>query len=612
MTTLRTAHGPAETTPADPADEVLSIDGLTTSIRTGQGDRRQGEQRLIEDIGFSVRRGQTLGIVGESGSGKSVTALSIMRLLPRSATVAGRVMLKGRNLTTLSDRQMADVRGDRIGMIFQEPMTSLNPVLPVGLQIEESLRRHKVASGQAARRRAVELLDRVRIPNAARRTAEYPHQLSGGMRQRVMIAMALACNPELLIADEPTTALDVTTQAGIIDLLKQIQADDGTAIMFITHDMGVVAEVSDDVLVMRSGRIVEHGPSQQIFHRPAETYTRQLLNSVPRIGDMRGKPGPAPFASIGDDGAALAPSPLEVAKGPVLRVTDLSVSFRVRNETSRFRRTTLRAVRGVGFDLRAGETLAIVGESGCGKSTLARSIMGLQAVDSGAIEVAGRVATSMTAAEARLARKAIQMVFQDPFASLNPRLRIVDSLTEPLTAHGVSSGGARATAVRLIEEVGLSAEMLDRLPHQFSGGQRQRICIARALALEPEVIVADEAVSALDVSVQAQVLNLLMQLQARRGLALLFISHDMAVVERLSHRVAVMYRGQIVEIGPRAAVFERPAHAYTRRLLSAVPLPDPSRRHKLSGIEELFGTPSAEPSTAAWTDLGDGHRVLAA
>ncbi|MEI4474090.1 ABC transporter ATP-binding protein [Frigidibacter sp. MR17.24] len=584
---------------------VLSVSSLSTSI-AGRGT----EKSLIRNVSFDIQPGRTLSIVGESGSGKSVTALSLLRLLPPSARIAGKVRLQGQDISDLGDRQMADIRGNRIGMIFQEPMTSLNPVLPVGLQIEEALARHAVAKGAEARRRAVELLDKVRIPHAARRCGEYPHQLSGGMRQRVMIAMALACGPDLLIADEPTTALDVTTQSGIIDLLKAIQAEDGTAIMFITHDMGVVAEVADDVLVMRDGEVVEHASSFDIFSRPSHPYTRQLMRAVPRIGDMRGREGPERFAAVGAEAPSAGPQTRHLvtrdSAHKVLSVHGLSVTFRVRDDRRRLRKTDLHAVRDVSFDLFAGETLSVVGESGCGKSTLARGIMGLQPINAGSVAIDGRTPAAMRAD----GRKALQMVFQDPFASLNPRLTILRSLTEPMTANGIAPAEAAETAAGLMQEVGLSAEMLSRLPHEFSGGQRQRICIARALALKPKVVVADEAVSALDVSVQAQVLNLLMELQERRNLALLFIAHDMAVVERLSHRVAVMCFGRLVEIGPRAAVFDSPAHPYTRQLLSAVPVPDPARRFSTAGRADSFERPVISAS-ARMKDLGGGHLVLA-
>ncbi len=594
-----------------PEDTVLSVRDLCTSLRG-----TNGALSLVRNQSFDIRKGRTLAVVGESGSGKSVTALSIMRLMPEFATSTGQVLLHGRELLTLGEQEMEDIRGNRIGMIFQEPMTSLNPVLPVGLQIEEVLRRHKVDSLPDLRAEVVRLLDRVQIPNAAQRVQDYPHQLSGGMRQRVMIAMALACRPDLLIADEPTTALDVTTQANIINLLKQIQTEDGTAILFITHDMGVVAELADDVIVMKDGEAVEKAPAPQIFATPVEAYTRRLLSAVPIIGSMNGRPVPERFALVGDEPSAPPVARVHAPdQGIALKVRDIAVSFPTHGRGLGLRKSLVRAVRGVSFDLHAGETLSIVGESGCGKSTVARSLLGLQKIDSGMIEIDGQELSRLGSGGLRGIRRNIQMVFQDPYASLNPRLPVGEAIAEPLRAHGIGHEERKAAARRLLVEVGLSSDMANRRPHEFSGGQRQRICIARALALNPAVIVADESVSALDVSVKAQVLNLFMELQERHGIAFLFISHDMAVVERLSHRVAVMYFGEIVEIGPRAAVFEAPAHPYTRRLLSAVPVPDPAKRHHIGSVQnepvrrdDLVD--GGTPSKRSYRDLGGGHYVM--
>ncbi len=592
-------------------DVVLSVRDMCISV-----PGEDGPISLVRNLSFDILKGRTLAVVGESGSGKSVSALSIMRLMPKTTITTGGVLLHGRDLLTLKEREMEDVRGNRIGMIFQEPMTSLNPVFPIGMQIEEVLHRHGKGDGSNLMQQVIRLLDKVQIPNAARRVSDYPHQLSGGQRQRVMIAMALACSPDLLIADEPTTALDVTTQANIVDLIKQIQVEDQTAIMFITHDMGVVAEVADDVVVMRNGNAVEKASSREIFEAPSQPYTQRLLSAVPIIGSMRNSTKPERFALIGDEPAAPAPAAVaQGAQGTVLDVKDIAVSFEVAAGKSIFRKNVVRAVKGVSFDLKAGETLSIVGESGCGKTTVARTVLGLQQIDSGRITIGGKSMTDIGKQQLREVRRNIQMVFQDPYASLNPRLRVGDAIAEPMLAHGFSRGEALETARQLLEEVGLTADMVTRRPHEFSGGQRQRICIARALALKPKVIVADEAVSALDVSVKAQVLNLFMDLQDRYGIAFLFISHDMAVVERLSHRVAVMYFGEIVEIGPRSAVFGNPAHPYTQRLLSAVPVPDPSRRSHIGSVQSepvrrddlVTGQDLTKRS---YRDLGGGHLVL--
>ncbi|MCF3594646.1 ABC transporter ATP-binding protein [Rhodobacteraceae bacterium LMO-12] len=605
---------PITSAPHPGTDVALSVRGFGTSVR-GQGK----DISLVRDMSFDIRKGQTLAVVGESGSGKSVTALSIMRLMDKGAKTTGQVFLHGQDLLLLPPRAMEDIRGDRIGMIFQEPMTSLNPVLPIGPQIEEVIRRHDREEGAKMSAQVTRLLDKVQIPNAGQRLKDYPHQLSGGQRQRVMIAMALACSPDLLIADEPTTALDVTTQANIVNLLKQIQAEDHTAIMFITHDMGVVAEVADEIIVMRNGEMVEKGAARQIFQAPTQPYTRRLLSAVPVIGSMRGIAHPERFPVLRDEETpADAPATFEPSKpsmaGPALTVRDIKINYQVPSRKSIFGKDIIRAVKGVSFDLNPGETLSIVGESGCGKSTIARSVLGLQPLSGGEITIGGQTMSGANAAELRQVRRNIQMVFQDPYASLNPRLRIGDAISEPLMAHGVSRSEALETARRLLEEVGLSGDMISRRPHEFSGGQRQRICIARALALNPKVIVADEAVSALDVSVKTQVLNLFMDLQDRYGIAFLFISHDMAVVERLSHRVAVMYFGEIVEIGPRMAVFDNPTHPYTQRLLSAVPVPDPDRRQSIGPVqsEPVQRDESAGRDDAArsYRNLGGGHYVL--
>jgi peptide/nickel transport system ATP-binding protein len=572
---LRTANGSE-----NGISTALSVKNLRTAFR--QGGRWT---EVVKGISFDVAAGETLAIVGESGSGKSVTGYSIMRLLAENARVEGEVMLGGRNLLALPEEEMRRVRGNAVSMIFQEAMTSLNPVFPIGKQISEAIALHNPDMGaDAIRQEALRLMERVRIPAASTRYDEYPHNFSGGMRQRAMIAMALACKPQLLIADEPTTALDVTIQAQILNLIKEIQEEEKMSVIFITHDMGVVAEVADRMAVMFRGDIVETGTTEEIFAAAQHPYTRMLLDAVPRLGAMQGVAQPLKFSLIdpktGERGPADAPvDTVKAAAGPVLEVTDLSVRFDIKAGWFRTVSNRIHAVERVSFDLHPGETLSIVGESGCGKSTTGRGLMRLVKPTGGSVKLAGRELMSMSPGELRDARRDIQMIFQDPFASLSPRRTVGEAIAEPFLTHKLGNPEqARKLVVDLLERVGLKAEMANRLPHQFSGGQRQRICIARALALSPKVIVADESVSALDVSVKAQVINLLMDLQRDLGIAFVFISHDMAVVERVSHRVAVMYLGEVVEIGPREEIFANPAHPYTQKLLKAVPMPDPARR----------------------------------
>ncbi|MCW5720988.1 MAG: ABC transporter ATP-binding protein [Devosia sp.] len=557
---------------------LLSVRNLEVGFATSAG-----HTPVVHGVSFDLEAGKTLALVGGSGSGKSVIAMSLMQLLDaRTSKVSGQAWLGGRDLLALSERQMQAVRGNEIGMIFQEPMTSLNPVLTVGYQLSEALRRHRGLSSREALEEAGRLLEKVRIPAARSRLSEYPHRLSGGMRQRVMIAMAMACRPRLLIADEPTTALDVTVQSQILDLMRILQEEEGTTILFITHDMGVVAEVADRTLVLHRGRVIEEGDTAHLFNAAKAPYTLGLLAAVPRLGSMRGIEQPMRFPEIdAQTGAALAPAPrsdtARHGEKPVLAVRGLTKRFDL--QSGLLRRVTARvhAVENVDLTLQRGETLALVGESGCGKSTLGRSLMQLQSITSGEVEISGITLGKRNSKEVK---RHIQMVFQDPFASLNPRIRVGDSIAAPLIDNRLASPSAAWERAReLLHLVGLDRDMVERYPHEFSGGQRQRICIARALMLEPQIIVADEAVSALDVTVKTQVLNLMLELQERLGLSYLFISHDMAVVERVSHRVAVMYLGQIVESGPRSAIFENPTHPYTKRLLAAVPVPDPARRH---------------------------------
>jgi peptide/nickel transport system ATP-binding protein len=576
--TFETANNPDTT--------VLSVRDLHTSFNT-----RQGWVDIVKGLSFDIAAEETLAVVGESGSGKSVTALSVMRLLdPDASRVEGSVKLAGRELLTLSGAQMRSVRGLQIGMIFQEAMTSLNPLQKVGDQIAEVLTIHGIASGQAALKEAERLLDRVRMPKSASRLDAYPQSLSGGMRQRVMIAMAIACKPKLLIADEPTTALDVTIQAQILQLIKQLQKDEGMGVLFITHDMGVVAEVADRMVVMLEGQAVETGTTESVFKEAKNPYTRALIAAVPRLGEGSAS-GPRPFPILDRASGTVVqarerPDTVRRDGVPVLQVRDLVKRFDVPGPLFGGPRGRVHAVERVSFDLRAGETLSLVGESGCGKSTTGRAIMRLTEPQDGEIRIADTNIRALDKERLRVMRRHIQMIFQDPFASLDPRLSIGDAIAEPYLTHRLGTRTqARDMAMDLLRRVGLTPEMANRYPSQFSGGQRQRICIARALALEPKIIVADESVSALDVSIKAQVINLMMDLQEQFGLAYLFISHDMAVVERISHQVAVMYLGEIVEIGPARSIFQDPQHPYTKRLMAAVPIPDPTRRKQLRPID---------------------------
>ncbi|MBM6595134.1 ABC transporter ATP-binding protein [Microvirga pudoricolor] len=563
---------------------VLSIKDLTV---------RFGQYEAVKGISFNVAQGETVALVGESGSGKSVTALSIMRLLPESAFLGGEIHLSGQDMMSLREADLRAMRGGQAGMIFQEPMTSLNPVLTVGFQVSEAFRYHGDYSQSEADAEALRLFERVRIPDGKKRFGQYPHTFSGGMRQRIMIAMALACRPRLLIADEPTTALDVTVQAEILNLLADLQRETNTAVLFITHDMGVVAEVADRVVVMRYGKVVEDRTVEDLFAEPGHDYTRQLLSAVPRLGDMRGENAPRRFGSPTPHTERLGPGNnsggTSRSKPAALSVERLTTRFPVRGGILGRVNGYVHAVENVSFTVAPNETLSLVGESGCGKSTTGRSILRLVEPTAGAVRFDGQDLLSTSGAALQEARRRIQMIFQDPFGSLDPRQTVGSAIAEPILVHGHRTGAeARDRVAHLMERVGLSAGHASRFPHEFSGGQRQRICIARALALEPSFIIADEAVSALDVSIKAQVIDLLLDLQEEFGLSYLFISHDMAIVERVSHRVAVMLLGRIVEIGPRSAVIENPQHPYTRKLLAAVPIPDPSlRRIKSTGARQV-------------------------
>ncbi|MDM8358343.1 dipeptide ABC transporter ATP-binding protein [Pandoraea communis] len=607
-----------------PDERVLDVSGLTVQFATSER-----VVTAVRDLSFHVDRGETLAIVGESGSGKSVTSLAAMRLVENGggSITQGSMIMRRRNgklvdLTRASGRTMRSIRGADMAMIFQEPMTSLNPVFPVGEQIAESIRLHQGKDVASARAEALRMLELVRIPEARRVLGRFPHQLSGGMRQRVMIAMALSCKPGLLIADEPTTALDVTIQAQILQLIRALQDEMHMGVVFITHDMGVVAEVADRVLVMHRGDKIEEGPSREIFAAPRERYTQALLSAVPRLGSMHGTDLPARFPLLRYDApadakpAAETPQPtVRTDAGPILRVKDLVARFDVPSGFFGRVKQRVHAVERVSFDLYPGETLGLVGESGCGKSTTGRALLRLVASQGGSIEFGGKPIHDLAGRALQTLRRDIQFIFQDPFASLDPRLTVGFSIMEPLLVHGVASGAeAEKRVAELLDRVGLPADYAQRYPHEFSGGQRQRIAIARALALKPKVVIADESVSALDVSVQAQIINLMLDLQKEFGIAFLFISHDMAVVERISHRVAVMYLGQIVEIGPRRAIFENPQHPYTKKLMSAVPIADPARRHaKRELLTEEIPSPiravGDEPQVQPLVEVGAGHFV---
>jgi peptide/nickel transport system ATP-binding protein len=659
-----------------PDRPLLSVKGLKTWLDTGDAI-----VRAVDGVSFDVLHGETFALVGESGCGKSMTALSIMRLLPDAGSVvAGSVEFEGRDLTRLPESEMRDVRGRSIAMIFQEPALSLNPVMTAGGQVAEALRRHTPLEGAALEARVLELLDAVRIPDAARRRHEYPFQLSGGMKQRVMIAMALACDPELLIADEPTTALDVTIQAQVMDLLRELQRTRRMSLMLITHDLGVVSGVAHRVAVMYGGQIVETAARDAFFARPAHPYSRKLFDSLPSAGKrgatldvIRGsvprltgeftgcrfadrcdyawdycrKVAPDlydagngqlarchlfnPAAEGKEEGgrrkaegyvttpAASQPPLLEKEGSPLhspparggvpataggvvggaalLEVNDLKVHFPIHKGLFRRVVAHVKAVDGVSLDIRAGRTLGLVGESGCGKTTVGKGILRLVEPTGGTVTFEGIDLAHLSRAELRPRRKDVQIIFQDPYSSLNPRMRVMETLEEGMAALGVGGGrhDRQARVDALLGEVGLPTEVKYRYPHEFSGGQRQRIAIARALSVEPRLIVCDEPTSALDVSVQAQILNLLKDLQRRKGLAYLFITHNISVIEFLAHEVAVMYLGRIVEHGAVDEVLGAPRHPYTRALLSAVPVVDQTTKREVIRLQGDLPSPVSPP-----------------
>ena len=598
---------------------VVEVQNLKTYFHT-----EEGTVRAVDDISFRVERGHTLGIVGESGSGKSVTSLSIMQLLTSTARIeSGQISFLGKDLVKLPEPQMRSIRGKEISMIFQEPMTSLNPVFTVGDQVAEAIILHQQVSKQEARQKTIELFREVGIPEPEVRVDSYPHQMSGGQKQRVMIAMALSCNPQLLIADEPTTALDVTIQAQILDILRRLRDSRGMAILFITHDLGVIAEIADDVMVMYRGKMVEYGSVLQIFENPQHPYTKGLLACRPRLDTpYRLLPTVSDFMSVREiaspDGtpqieiiekqldeprrkelmehgrgrllhpqselAAMghpweeghhSPDSTMVPEGtkPLLEVRDLKVHFPIRRGILSRVVGHVKAVDGVSFKVYKGQTLGLVGESGCGKTTTGRAILRLVDSTAGQVIFDNQSVLDLNPHELRSIRRKMQIIFQDPYGSLNPRMTIESTLTEPMVIHGLAKNAAerRDKAAALLEEVDMKPDFLRRYPHEFSGGQRQRISIARALAVEPQFIICDESVSALDVSVQAQVLNLLKQLQQDRGLTYIFISHDLSVVKFMADMMAVMNEGLIVEFGPSDNIYALPKEEYTRKLINATP-----------------------------------------
>jgi peptide/nickel transport system ATP-binding protein len=573
------------------AEPLLHIEGLKTYFHTDEG-----VVKAVDDVTLSVEEGQTLGIVGESGSGKSVTALTVMRLLPEGSSriAAGRVGFLGKNLLQVSNRQMCDIRGCDIAMVFQEPMTSLNPVFRVGDQVVETILQHQDVSRAEARERAIALFQEVGIPDPESRLDYYPHQMSGGQKQRVMIAMALCCDPKLLIADEPTTALDVTIQAQILALLRSLRDKHRMSMIFITHDLGVVAEIADHVAVMYAGKLVEVGDVVSVFENPQHPYTRGLLACRPRLDTpFRLLPTVDDYLDswVEDDQVRmLEKSPTEerlselvtgeessiiTTNEPILSVRHLEVHFRVAAGWMS-PKEVVKAVDDISFEVIRGQTLGLVGESGCGKTTAARAILRLVEPTNGVVVFKGQKLRKLSLQRMREVRRDLQMIFQDPYSSLNPRLTIEKAVTEPMIVHGIGTGAVdrRVRAAALLEECGLPDEYLHRYPHEFSGGERQRICIARTLSLEPEFIICDESVSSLDVSVQAQVLNLLKHLQANRGLTYIFISHDLSVVKFMSDVLAVMKDGRIVEMGPAEEVYRHPQESYTRTLIDAIPKDD--------------------------------------
>jgi putative oligopeptide ABC transporter, ATP-binding protein len=550
--------------PTQETESVLQFQELDVNFRT-----EFGRVHAVKGVSLAVRPGEVVALVGESGSGKSVTATTALGLLPKTARITGETMVADKAISKLTPRQLRGLRGNRVAMVFQEPMTALNPVIKIGEQLTESMEVHNVAHGAEAWQKAIDLLNAVGIPNAERRVKQYPHELSGGMRQRVVIAMALACDPEVIIADEPTTALDVTVQADILDLLRSLKEKLNTGILLITHNMGVVADMADRVAVMFKGNIVERGTVEEVLLKPQHPYTKKLLAAVPHLGEGHGQFGSAPREVPGDAESAL-------------EVNELVVEYK------RAGRKPFRAVDGVTFDVKRGEIVGLVGESGSGKSTIGRALLGLIPSAGGNVKVLGQELVQghgrrkvSQGKNLKSLRRRVGVIFQDPAASLNPRLPVGDVISEPLEVHRIGNKASRQKRVyELLEAVELPRSAFNRYPHELSGGQRQRVSIARALSLSPDLLVADEPTSALDVSVQAQVLGMLTDLQRDFGFACLFISHDLAVIDSLAHRVVVMQYGKIVEKGDRQQVLLDPQEEYTKRLLAAAPVPDPIEQRK--------------------------------
>jgi oligopeptide/dipeptide ABC transporter ATP-binding protein len=561
------------------AKPVLEIRNLDVRF-----DTPDGEVHAVRNVSLDVREGECLGVVGESGSGKSQLFLGVLGLLTSNGRATGSVKYRGEEILGLPEKQLNQIRGAKITMVFQDPLTALTPHLTVGSQIVETLRTHHTVPYAEAEKRCLEILGLVRIPEARKRMQQYPHELSGGMRQRVMIAMATICGPDILIADEPTTALDVTVQAQILDIMRDLEQELKTAVVMISHDMGVIASVSDRVQVMREGAIVESGSADDVFYKPKHDYTKALLDAMPRID----RP-----ARIGHE--SLKPLSTIGAEKQLLDVNDLKVHFPIRMGGFPFAKTKpLRAVDGVSFTLHQGETLGIVGESGCGKSTLARAVMKLVESTNGDVVWCGRDLNEVNPLELRKLRREFQIVFQDPLASLDPRMTIGESIAEPLVSlkPELSKERVQSEVRMMMGRVGLDAAWINRYPHEFSGGQNQRVGIARAMIVRPKLIVCDEAVSALDVSIQSQIVDLILKLQAEFGMSMIFISHDLSVVRQVAHRVMVLYLGRIVELADRHAIYEDPRHPYTKALLSAVPLPDPKAEREKPHASLLSDLPS--------------------
>jgi peptide/nickel transport system ATP-binding protein len=581
---------------------LLNVHQLNVRFHTPDG-----EVHAVRDLGFALERGETLGIVGESGSGKSQSMMSLIGLLASNGRASGSARFDGAELIGMPVEAIRKIRGRRIGMIFQDPMTSLNPYMTVFEQMSQVLIHHEKLGRKASRKRCIELLDAVHIPEASKRVDMYPHEFSGGMRQRVMIASAMLCRPDLLIADEPTTALDVTVQAQILELMRDVRRDFGTAIILITHDLGVVAGLCERVLVMHGGDEKESGAVDEIFYRPRHPYTRALLAAVPRLdkAEIRRLASlPGQDETVPADMQPARRHEPDMQAPPLLTVEDLRVHFKLLPETIFAKARTLKAVNGVELELRPGETLGVVGESGCGKSTLARAVLRLVPPTTGRVTLLGEDITAKDKKAMRVHRRDMQVVFQDPLASLNPRMAVGDIIAEPIWTHfpKMPRREVRRKVEAMLCRVGLGPEHVNRYPHEFSGGQCQRIGIARALVLEPRLVICDEPVSALDVSIQAQIINLLMDLQAEMHLSLIFIAHDLAVVRHISHRIMVMYLGRVVEVADRIALYERPMHPYTQALIRAVPIPDPEKERSKphAPLEGDLPSPVNPPSGCAF------------